>query len=272
MDLENDEAASAVVTVFGGQLKMCREFAGLSREELGKLLGYAMHTIKAYELATRIPEEATVLKADEVLSARGMLSAWVPVLAEVRFSPFVRPLARYEAHCVSRYSYDPLAVPGLLQTEEYARAVVGAAVPAITEGEVERGVGERLARQEVLDRESPPTVNFVIEQSALERPIGGSRTHRAQLEQVLRRGEQRSLSIQVMPTGVKEHPGIDGGMILLEMPERRKVGYIESQANRQLVTDRKAVSRLMLRYDMIRTQALPTSESAEIIEKLAGQV
>ncbi|MGP3924694.1 helix-turn-helix domain-containing protein [Streptomyces sp. 8N616] len=267
---ESYESASVTVHVFGNQLKLFRELAGLTREETGQQLGYAPDTIKAYELARRIPDEKTVEKADEVLGARGVLKAAIPALEEARFPTFLRDLARFEAKAVSLYTYDPLAVPGLLQTEDYARAVIGARVPTLPEEEVERRVGTRLDRQAVLTREEPPVVNFVIEQSALERPIGGQSVHRAQLEQLLERGRLRNVSVQIMPTTVEEHPGLDGFLILLETPERRMLGYVEGQANSQLVSDRKKVSGLKQRYDMIRTQALSTRESTQFIKELAG--
>ncbi|GGU67855.1 transcriptional regulator [Streptomyces albospinus] len=265
------ERASVALRVFGGQLKLFRELASLSREELGRRLGYASHTIKSYELAQRIPDPATVERADELLGANGVLRAAIPLLDEVRYPKFFRDLPKLEMKCMTRYSHDPHCVPGLLQTEDYARAVMGWRVPAFTEGELECHVGARLDRQVLLTREDHPAVHFIVEQSALERPMGGRKVHRTQLERVLERTQLRNVSLQVMPTDV-EHPGLDGSIVLLETTEPRWLGYVEGNAESQLVSDRQKVRNLTQRYAMMRTQALSTRESTEFIEKLAGRV
>ncbi|MEW1660281.1 helix-turn-helix transcriptional regulator [Streptomyces sp. NPDC093707] len=264
------ERVSTALRVFGGQLKLFRELASLSREELGRQLGYASHTIKSYELAQRIPEPETVERADDLLGAKGVLRVAIPLLEEVQYPPFFRDLAKLERKCLSRCSYETLAVPGLLQTEDYARAVIGARVPAFSDDEVERLVSGRLDRQGLLTREDRPPVHFVVEQAALERPIGGRKVHQEQMARVLERLRLRNVSLQVMPTDIEEHPSLDGALVLLDMPDPRTLGYVEGHARSQLVSDRKKVAELVDRYAMIRTQALSTRESIQFIEKLAG--
>ncbi|GAA2690078.1 helix-turn-helix transcriptional regulator [Streptomyces lunalinharesii] len=264
------EGTSKALRVFGGQLKLFRELAELSREELGTKLGYAPHTIKAYELAQRIPDPATVERADELLGARGVLRAAIPLLEEAQYPTFFRDVAKLERKCMRRCSYETLVVPGLLQTKDYARAVIESHVPIHSDDEVERLVSGRLERQVLLTREDRPPVHFVVEQCALERPIGGRKVHREQMVRVLERLRLRNVSVQVMPTNVEEHPCIDGGMVLLEMPDPRTLGYLEGHARSQVVSDRKKVAELVDRYAMMRTQALSTGESIQFIEKLAG--
>ncbi len=264
------ERASVALRVFGGQLKLFRELASLSREELGRQLGYASHTIKSYELAQRIPDPATVERADDLLGAKGVLRAAIPLLEEAQYPAFFRDLAKLERTCVSRCSYDTLAVPGLLQTARYARAVIESHIPAFDDDEVERLVSGRLDRQVLLTREGRPPVHFIVEQCALERPIGGREIHREQVSRVLERLRLRNVSLQIMPTEIEEHPCLDGAFVLVEMPDPRTLGYVEGHARSQLVSDRKEVGDLLRLYGMIRTQALSTRESIQFIEKLAG--
>lgn len=261
---------STALRVFGTQLKLFREMNSLSREELGRRLGYASHTIKAYELAQRIPEAETVERADEVLGARGVLRAAIPLLEEAQYPPFFRDLAKLERSCERRCSYETLVVPGLLQTEDYARAVIESHVPVHADDQVERLVAGRLERQGLLTRGGRPPVHFVVEQCALERPIGGRKIHREQMARILEQLQLRNVSLQVMPTDTEEHPCIDGALVLLEMPDSRTLGYVEGHARSQLVSDRKKASELVERYAMIRTQALSTRESMQFIEKLVG--
>ncbi|MFE7316340.1 helix-turn-helix domain-containing protein [Streptomyces sp. NPDC057555] len=264
------ERVSTALRVFGGQLKLFRELASLSREELGRQLGYASHTIKSYELAQRIPEPETVERADDLLGAKGVLRVAIPLLEEVQYPPFFRDLAKLERKCLSRHSYETLAVPGLLQTERYARAVIESHVPAHTDDEAELLVSGRLERQGLLTRADRPPVHFIVEQCALERPIGGRELHREQLVAILERLQLRNVSLQVMPTDIEEHPCLDGSLVLVEMPDRRMLGYAEGHARSQLVSDRNEVGELVQLYGMIRTQALSTRESIQFIEKLAG--
>ncbi|MFI1205871.1 helix-turn-helix domain-containing protein [Streptomyces sp. BHT-5-2] len=264
------EGTSKALRVFGGQLKLFRELAELSREELGRKLGYASHTIKSYELAQRIPEPATVERADELLGARGVLKAAIPLLEEAQYPMFFRDVAKLERKCVRRCSYETLVVPGLLQTKDYARAVIESHVPVHADEEVERLVSGRLERQGLLTREDRPPLHFVVEQCALERPIGGREIHREQMAEVLERLHLRNVTLQVMPTNIEEHPCLDGALVLLDMPDPRTLGYVEGHARSQLVSDRKKVAELVQRYAMIRTQALSTRESLQFIEKLAG--
>ncbi|MEK2477545.1 helix-turn-helix transcriptional regulator [Streptomyces noursei] len=264
------ESASVALRVFAGQLKLFRELAELSREELGRKLGYAPHTIKAYELGQRIPGASTVEQADELLGARGVLKAAIPLLEEAQYPTFFRDLAKLERKCVGRCSYETLVVPGLFQTEDYARAVIESHVPVHADDEVERLVSGRLERQGLLTRVDRPSLHFVVEQCALERPIGGRKVHREQLVRVLERLQLRHVSLQVMPTNIEEHPCLDGALVLLEMPDLRTLGYVEGHARSQLVSDRKKVGELVKRYEMIRSQALSTRESMQFIEELAG--
>lgn len=264
------EGESKALRVFGGQLKLFRELAELSREELGRQLGYAPHTIKSYELAQRIPDAPTVERADELLGARGVLKAAIPLLEEAQYPTFFRDVAKLERKCVRRCSYETLTVPGLLQTRGYARALIESHVPGHADDEVERLVSGRLERQGLLVREDRPPVHFVVEQCALERPIGGREVHREQMASVLERLRLRNVSLQVMPTSIEEHPCTDGPLVLLEMPDSRTLGYLEGHARSQLVSDRKKVAELADRYAMIRTQALSTRESMQFIENLAG--
>ncbi|WP_411128353.1 helix-turn-helix domain-containing protein [Streptomyces sp. x-19] len=265
-----DGGESVALRVFAGQLKLFRESADLSREELGQKLGYASHTIKAYELGQRIPDATTVEQADELLGAKGVLKAAIPLLDEARYPKFFRDLPKLERKCVRRCSYDPHCVPGLLQTEAYARAVIGWRIPAFVEDEVARLVEARVDRQAMLTRDDRPAVHFVVEQSALERPMGGRKVHREQMEKVLEWLQLRNVSLQVMPTRA-EHPGLDGAMTLLETSEQRTLVYVEGQINGQLVSDRERVSCMAQRYDMIRSQALSITESVQFIEELAGK-
>lgn len=166
------EPGSGILHVFGQQLKLCRLRAGLERLELGSVTGYSASTIAAFEQGRRIPPPRFIDKADEVLDAGGLLRASKEEVARAQYPAFFRDAARLEAQAVELHVYATHAVPGLLQTEEYARAVFAMRRPLLDEDTVAQRVAARLSRQEIFSRTPLPTISFVIEESMLHRPLG----------------------------------------------------------------------------------------------------
>lgn len=201
---EQDDGAG-FLRCFGRQLKLLRERAGLTRAELGSKLGYGEDQITSVELGRRIPKPELIDKADEALDAGGVLRAMKDEVARARYPAFFRDAARLEAEAVELHVYANQGVPGLLQTEEYARAVFGMWRPLLDEDTVAQRVTARLARQEIFARKPLPTISFVIEETVLRRPLGGRQVMRGQLEQILLYGQRRNVEIQVMPTEREEH-------------------------------------------------------------------
>jgi hypothetical protein len=213
-----------------------------------------------------------VRKAEDALDARGALFKLEKTLSLDGLPALLAEFAPIEAEAVTRYSYDAHVIPGLLQTEAYARAVIGAYCPPVDDEEVERRVRARMARQAVLSRTPPLIAAFVIEEAALRRPLGGRVVQNKQLLRLLECGAMRNLQIQVMPTEVEEHTGTDGSFVLVEGADRRDQVYVEGQGVSVLISDSKEVSILKARYGIIRAQALTPRDSADLIRKLAQEL
>lgn len=146
---EEYEVGTGMLCVFGRQLKLFRERAGLDRARLGSLTGYSASTIASFEQARRIPPPKFIDRADEVLEACGVLSASKEEVARAQYPAFFRDAAKLEAEAVELHAYDTQLVNGLLQTEEYARAVFAMWQPLLDEAVIEQRVAARLARQEI---------------------------------------------------------------------------------------------------------------------------
>jgi hypothetical protein len=168
--------------------------------------------------------------------------------------------------------YDTLVINGLLQTRDYAAAVLGARCPSLESDEVERRVEARIARQALFTRSPSAQLAFVIEEAVLHRLGGGPEVLRTQLQRLLEVATLRGTTIQVLPLEYEAHAGYDGSMHLLETPDRQQLGYLEAQGHSFLVDDRNRVSELHQRYAMIRSQALNARESARLIEQRAGEL
>ncbi len=265
------EFGTGILCVFGRQLKLFRERAGLDRTKFGSLTGYSASTIAAFEQGKRIPPPKFIDRADEVLDAGGVLSASKEEVARAQYPAFFRDAARLEAEAVELHVYANQAVPGLLQTDEYARAVFTNWRPLLHEDVVEQRVAARLARQEIFCRTQLPTISFVIEESVLRRPLGGWGVMRGQLEHILLQGQRRNVEIQVLPIEREEHAGLAGPFTLIETKEGRRIAYVEAQQDSRLYTARKPVREIEEQYGLLRAQALTPRESLAFVEKLLGE-
>ncbi|WP_030823339.1 helix-turn-helix domain-containing protein [Streptomyces hygroscopicus] len=265
------EVGSGILRVFGRQLKRFRMRAGLERPEFASMVGYSVSTIAAYEQGRRIPPPRLIDQADEVLDAGGVLLEMKEEVARAQYPPFFRDAARLEVEAVGLQVYAMYAVPGLLQTEEYARAVFSVRRPLLDNEQVERGMAARLARQEIYTRKSTPLMSFVMEECVLKRPIGGREVLRGQLEQVLLIGHRRNVEIQVMPVSREDHGALGGPFTLIDTPEGRRIAYAEVQGDSRLYSEHAKVRELESRYGILRAQALTPSESLAYVEKLLGE-
>lgn len=265
------EPGAGVLYVFGRQLKRFREWAGLERTEFGAMTGYSASTIAAYEQGRRIPPSKFIDQADEVLGARGILKEMKEEVARAQYPAFFRGAAKLEKEAVELHVYAVQAVPGLLQTEEYARAVFAMWLPLLDEATIEERVSARLARQDIFSRMPMPAISFVIEESVLRRPLGGPGVMSGQLEQIMLSSQRRNVAIQVMPTEREEHAGLAGPFTLMETKDGRRISYTEVQGDSHVHSERGKVRELEVAYGIIRAQALTPRESQALIEKVLGE-
>ncbi|MFD4724764.1 Scr1 family TA system antitoxin-like transcriptional regulator, partial [Streptomyces seoulensis] len=119
-----DKSAQGVVAAFGQTVKTLRLRAGMDREELGRRLGYSAATIASFEQGRRIPPPRAIDRADEVLDAGGLLKVWKEEVERAQYPPFFQGMAQLEKQAMELLSYDTHVVKGLLQTEEYMRALL----------------------------------------------------------------------------------------------------------------------------------------------------
>jgi hypothetical protein len=218
-----------------------------------------------------VPPPRFIDQADEVLDASGVLQEMTEEVARAQYPAFFRDAARLEGEAVELHVYATKAVPGLLQSDEYARAVFTMWRPLLAPDVIEERVAARLARQRIFSRMPQPTISFVIEESVLRRPLGGRTVMRGQLEQVLLYGQLRNVEIQVMPTDLEEHAGLEGPFTLIEMRDGRRIAYVEGYKDSRLHTERRAVRELEEQYGILRAQALTPRASLAFVEKLLGE-
>ncbi|WP_097899974.1 helix-turn-helix domain-containing protein [Streptomyces sp. b94] len=267
----DDEPGAAVVAAVGRQIKAWREAAGMRAAEFGTAMGYSEDLIYKVEGGRRIPRPEFMDGADGVLGAAGKLAAMKADIAEVRYPKKIRELAKLEAAAVELSAYGSHNIHGLLQTEEYARALFGMRRPAYSQDEVERLVAARVARQSIFSRSPAPELSFVQEEVTLRRHLGGRMVWRRQLERLLEVSELRHVEIQVMPTSRDEHAGMGGEMQVLKFKDGSAVGRSEGDFGSRPVSDPKYLRIIELRCGIIRAQALNPRESRAFIEQVLGE-
>ncbi|MFB7778093.1 helix-turn-helix domain-containing protein [Streptomyces bauhiniae] len=268
---DHEALGTGIPLVFGRVLKRLRVQAGVDRAELGRRTGYSAASITSYEVGRRIPNAKFIRQADGALDAGGMLIDFIEDMEKAQYPAFFQDAARLEREAVGWHVYDALVVNGLLQTEEYARAVFAMWRPLLDEETIEQRVAARLARQEMFERKPAPTISFVMEEALLRKGWGGSTVMRGQLEQILLTGQRRNVEIQIMPDACEEHAALDGPITLIETAKGRRIAYVEAHKHSRLLTDRKAVRDAEEQYGILRAQALTPRKSLELVEKLLGE-
>jgi hypothetical protein len=206
-----------------------------------------------------------------VLGAGGLIAATWEDVKKVRYPKHVRDLAKMESRAVELLSYGIHNLHGLVQTEEYARALLGTRRPALSEDELERAVTARMARKAIFERAPAPELSFVQEEVTLRRPVGGKMVLRRQLEHLLEVARLRHVEIQVMPTSRGDHPGTGGRIQVLKFADGTAVGRADDEFDNRPVTDPRHLRILELRYGIIRAEALTARESVAFIEQLLGE-
>ncbi|EFE69825.1 DNA-binding protein [Streptomyces viridosporus ATCC 14672] len=228
-DREPDPSDS--LRTWGAFQQALREHAGYSRAQFADLVRFSKHTVESMELGRRMPDVAFVERADEVLGNTGALRKSSQYVTRGRgdtgLAAWFRQWARLERVAVSLCTYECRLVPGLLQSEGYARAVFDNAIPPLSDEQLEDQVRARLERQKLL-RERPNTVfSFIVEEYVFRRQLGGAEVMRELIGQVLELTAPRNVSLQIMPLSTESHACLDGPVQLLETPQRQRLGYSE---------------------------------------------
>jgi transcriptional regulator with XRE-family HTH domain len=257
---------------YGRLLKLFREQAGLTQPALAEALGYSYEQTASVEQGRRPAKVDFTEAAERALEAHGALLALQEEVELAKLPKFFQDFAKIETEAVSRFEYEPQMVPGLLQTEDYARAVFTGHCPPLDPELAEQRLEARVGRQKLLQRLPLIQFSFVLWEPVLFNPVGGPSVLKAQLGHLLKAGEFPNVEVQVIPARYGMHSGLHGPMVLLETDAHRQVAYVESQNVGTVVTDAHQVSTFGLRYGKLRAQSLNMRESARLIERVAGEL
>ncbi|GAB2944006.1 helix-turn-helix transcriptional regulator [Micromonospora polyrhachis] len=251
------------------ELRRARKHAGLSQEEQGRRMGYSASMVAMVETGgRRLPPDYLPL-VDKALDTGGLFVRLGEQLRVDETPQWRRQRDALEREASSLRWFEHAYVPGLLQTEDYARAVFSRG-GIFSADEVERRVADRLARQDVLIQPNPPQLVAVIDEGVLHRPVGGRKVIQHQLLHLAQLGTQRPrLRIHVVPRSVGEYAGLDGPFILATLPSGDEVAYLDNYLEGQ-VTDRPAdLTCLRDAWESTLGEALTPHQSVQLIREVA---
>lgn len=255
--------------VIGAQLGHFRQRAGLTQPVLAERFGVGEDTIASIEQGRRALKLDFAIELDELLGTKGALEVAVKkVPREERYKAFAPDFVEYEQDAVSLSWYETQLVPGLLQTEKYARLIFSCHYPPLEVDEIENRVATRLERQKLLERKPRPILHFILEESILHSELGDAEVMREQLLHLRRCMDLPFVSIQIMPRKTPKHAGLAGPLVLLETQDHDQLAYAEMHMRSELYDDPAHVSALMQKYGMLRSQALTAEESARLLDAL----
>ncbi|MFI1092816.1 helix-turn-helix domain-containing protein [Streptomyces sp. NPDC020917] len=263
--------SSDSLRTFGAFLQALREHAGYSREEFAAVVRFSKHTVASVEQGRRIPDVDFVERSEQATGNTGALrSAARHIARQPGLASWFRRWARLESHAITLYTYECRLIPGLLQTEAYARRLFDQRLPPLSDADIDAQLAARLDRQRLLKERPHTAFGFVLDEHLFTRTTGGSAVTRELIDHVLEVGAQRNVEVQVLPTSVDVHPGLDGPIVLQETPENRWFAYNEGQETGQFISDPKVVSVLQQRYVKLRAQALTSEDSTSLLERMRG--
>jgi transcriptional regulator with XRE-family HTH domain len=261
--------------VFGAELRFYRTQAGLSQAELAALVNISHDVISKIETGERPPAKGFPERLDaaaELDTRAGLARLWNHLSKSARHRVYPGWFDRWpdaEARAIALRWYEPLVVPGLLQTDEYARAVLRTRI-GDTDEEIDEMVAARMGRQAVLDKDKPPTLWVVVDEGVLRRAVGGTHVMREQLGQLTEAARHPNVVIQVIPASTGAHQGLNGGaFIVADLPGAGSVAYQDTAVSGQIVESSEGIAALGVLWDTLKADALSRAASLELIEEVA---
>ena len=243
-------------------LRFYREKYGLSQAAMGRIIRRSPTNLSNCEAGRRRITDREAKLLDTHFTTGGHFERLIRYAQRGHDPSWFKQFTHLERVATMIKNYEILAIPGLLQTPEYARALIEVGDAPDPAGVLER----RMARQEVLNDSPPPLLWALITESALEWPIGGPHVMRKQLSYLLEVSERANVSVRVIPKTTGAHPGFDGSFSIIS-GDVGDVAYTESPGGGRLVPSTTEVRSFTVCFDRLGQVALPAQPSRMMIEK-----
>jgi transcriptional regulator with XRE-family HTH domain len=255
MDLNPDDERMTPREVLARHARRLREASGLSVRALSDRIRYGFSYLSRVENGTQPPSGALVRALDEFYGTGGLFADLRKADEDAAIRDY-RAVLRKEKDAVRVQNLNSTLIPGLLQTEEYARELMRAGQNWESEAEMEEWVADRMNRQRLFEREVPPEYWALLDEAVLARPVGGPGCMARQLGHLLRASESFYNTVQVIPFSCGAHSNAGGSALLLTMSDGTIIGHVEGTMTREPITAQGRVIKLTRKFDQARSVAL----------------
>ncbi len=277
-------AASDVKTTslqaFASQLRAWRAQAGWTQVELGQKMGYSASLISGVESMDKPPTAEFAAACDKAFGTPGFsedartpgtFMTFYELVVREAYPAFFAPVVPFEREAVRIHGWELGSVPGLLQTEDYARSHMRSGRPQDSDTAIAKLVAARLDRQAILVGDNPPLAWYVIDEGALRHAVGGPAVMAAQLDRLIEAAGLPRIVIQVLPFRAHDNAGADGAITIYEFADAPAVCYTECYSGGRIVEQRDEVAELTTVMSLIRASALPPHDSLDLIRQIRSE-
>ncbi|MEV5480545.1 MULTISPECIES: helix-turn-helix domain-containing protein [Streptomyces] len=257
-------------TAYGDWLREQREAAGMTQQQLADAAVMTRSHIAHIEAGRRIPSKEDARRLDQALNTGNVLSSFLPQDDTTVAERFAAAL-QLEQQATMIREFASSLVPGIFQTETYARAVMRTAFPPWSEEECDRFVVTRLERSKILADPVTPVVWALLDEAVFRRPVGGKDAMAAQIMHIVRLVEDERVRVHVLPLGLGAHPLMPGMVTLMWFEDQPPAAYSEGLSVSKVHDSPAVVQRLQGAYDLALSDALPLKESLALMRATAKE-
>ena len=266
------EVKTTSLEAFATQLRAWRQKMSWTQVETGEKLGYSASLVSGIETMDKTPTADFAKRCDTAFGAPGTFETLQQLLAREAYPAFFAPVVPFEREAVRIHGWELGAIPGLLQTEDYARALIKSGRPADSDVAIDRLVAARMERQAILSSEKPPMLWHVIDEGVLRHVVGSPVVMEGQLDRLIEAANVPGILIQVLAFTADNHAGSDGPITVYEFAGAPTVCYTECYSGGRIVEAHTEVADLMTVVSLIRASALSPRKSLELIRRIRSEI
>ncbi|MET8971484.1 helix-turn-helix domain-containing protein [Streptomyces hydrogenans] len=265
VNIRSLDPSASPLDYYGSELRRLREDSGLSQADLGAIVFCTGSLVGQIETARKVPSREFSERIDAALMTGGFFTRLVGLVLRSQLPSWFQEYAEMEAKAAYISTYQCQLVYGLLQTPEYARAVLSIDYSA---DRLDEMVAARAERQRILERTQPPVLWVVLDEAVLHREIGGREVMRAQLEHLRAFASEPWVKVQVLPFEVGEHAGVAGSFTVLRFDKDPDIFYSESYDSGHMTANPQVIRERFVGYSRLQATAYSVEESAELIARV----
>ncbi|QNP71961.1 helix-turn-helix transcriptional regulator [Streptomyces roseirectus] len=265
-DLDPSTSSRALV---GEELKHARERNGLSQTALGAILFVSGSYVGQMEAGIRRIRPEFGPQLDDALGTGDFFTRTTKSMAKSKYPDHFAEAVEAEAEATEIREYSPTLIPGLLQTEAYAKAVFRAYNPLASDASIEEDVALRLERAQILDNPTTPVLWVILDEAVLRRPVGGPAVMAENLFHVAKLAQEHRIILQILPFSVGAHPSMEGSLKLMAFEDAPPLSFAEAPGMGRLLDDPAKVNQHAMLFSLLSASALSPQDSLALIESVA---